>query len=132
MDAEKQEIRLEFRQAEVAEVVPLIEKAAPFHCNGWPFDANEVAKAGPRYVCEQDGVPVFGFVLEIQGKEVFVMAAGSVGKLDFTKIGLSAIEALAANYDSVSFTTKRPGLVKKAQKLGYEIDGYFLRKKIKK
>lgn len=132
MDAQEKQITLEFRPAEIAEIVPLIEKAAQFHTDGWPFDANEVAQAGQRFVCVQDGVPVLGFVLEIQHKDVYIMAAGSVGKLDFTKIGLAAIEAMAANHDSVSFTTKRPGLVKKAQRHGYEIEGYILRKKIKK
>ena len=130
-DKEK-EIALNLRPAAVAEVVPFLEKAAPFHCDGFPFEAEKVAGYGPSFVFEQDGKPVCGYTLEIQGREVFIVAAGSVGSLDFTKIALAAIEAQAANYDSVYFTTKRRGLVKKAQKLGYKIDGYFLRKKIEK
>lgn len=132
MDAQEKEIKLVLRAASIEEIAPLIAKAGPFHCDGWAFDASEVAAGGERFVFERDGKPVCGYVLNIQGREVYIQAAGAIDAIDFTKIGLAAIEAQAANHDSVSFTTKRPGLVRKAHKLGYEIDGYILRKKIKK
>lgn len=132
MDAKKQEIRLVLRAATVEEIAPLIAMAGPFHCDGWPFDAKAVAAGGERFVFERDGMPVCGYVLVIQGREVYIQAAGASEAIDFTKIGLQAIEAQAANFESVSFMTKRKGLVRKAERLGYEVDGYILRKKIKK
>lgn len=132
--AQAKEIAL--RRATVAEVLPLIELAAAFNTDDGEFDAARVALCGDRFVFEEGGRPVCGFVLETRGDEVYVMAAGSVGRHDFTLIGLGAIEGMARDhFRSVAFATKRGGLIRKARRLGYvvdgaEIDGSILRKKL--
>lgn len=71
----------------------------------------------------------FAYALTAHGGELWVQAAGGNARADLTRIGLAAIEYQAAGkFQSVGFQTRRTGLVKKAQALGYTIDGYILRK----
>lgn len=71
------------------------------------------------------------YALVANGSELWVQAAGGSGALNLTALILHTTEAQAKGlYKSVGFQTRRKGLVKKAQALGYEIDGYIMRKKI--
>ncbi len=83
----------------------------------------QVAALGRCYVIEQDGRPVAGYVLQRQGDECFVLAAAGSVDFDLTDFGLRLIEAHAVGLASVAFQTRRPGLVKKAARLGYRIAG---------
>lgn len=124
MATEQEKISLELRGATVAEILPFVEMAERFSTSGGEFGAEELAADCARYVFVRDGVPVCGWLLAIQGDEIFIPAAGAVDALDFTKLGLAAIEAMAKrHFKAVSFETKRRGLIRKAQKLGYVIDG---------
>ena len=65
------------------------------------------------------------------GRELWIQAAGGEGRADLTGAGLQIIEEQAAGlFASVGFQTRRAGLVRKAQKFGYRIDGYIMRKMI--
>jgi hypothetical protein len=131
VDDSQEKIVLAVRAATVDEVLPFIERAAQFNTGSRAFDARLIAEQGLRFVFERDGVAVGGYVIELRGNEVFVMAAGGAIDCDFTMVGLNAIEqqAAAAGLTSVGFDTRRPALVKKALKRGYEIVGWKLRKK---
>jgi hypothetical protein len=126
------------RRATVDEVAPLIGKAARYNTDDEPFVAVQVAAQGDRFVIERGGRAVFGLVLEARDDEVFIVAAGAeCGRLDFTRIGLGAVEAMARrHFKAVAFATRRGGLIKKAQRLGYAVQevtpgGKILRKEIK-
>jgi hypothetical protein len=127
-----QKAPVELRRATVEEVVPLVEMAAKWDTDGGEFDARRLAEICNRFVFEENGVPVCGFLIEIRGDEAFIMAAGSVGRQDFTRIGLGAIEGMARkHFSTVAFATRRGGLIRKAQRLGYTRDGCILRKRLK-
>lgn len=75
------------------------------------------------------------YVLQVQGREVFVLAAAGAAEFDLTAFALAVIEAQAAGFDTVAFQTKRRGLMKKAQARGYAKagrvhDGIIMRKRI--
>lgn len=73
----------------------------------------------------------FAYALKPCGRELWIQAAGGRGKIDLTETGLRAVEIQAAGaFSSVGFQTRRRGLVKKAKKAGYVVDGWILRKKI--
>lgn len=74
----------------------------------------------------------FGYALKVAGSELWIQAAGGAAKIDLTVLGLALIEQQARNahLKSVGFQTRRRGLVRKAIKAGYQVDGYILRKKI--
>lgn len=133
--AQKKEITL--RRATVAEVAPLIALAAQYNNDDEPFDPEKVAANGARFVFEEAGQAVCGFVIEARESEAFIMAAGAVGRYDFTRIGLGAIEGMARKeFETVAFSTRRGGLIRKARRLGYVVDGtcgdgLVLRKRIK-
>lgn len=81
--------------------------------------------------CEFFRVGNLGLALKIRGAELWIQAAGGADRENLTRLGLEAVERIAqqAGMDSVGFQTRRPGLVRKARALGYEIDGFILRKK---
>lgn len=73
----------------------------------------------------------FAYALRVAGSELWIQAAGGSAAVDLTRFGLAAIESQAkGRFKTVGFQTRRRGLVAKAIKAGYEIDGYILRKKI--
>lgn len=74
----------------------------------------------------------FAYALMALGRELWIQAAGGAGPDDLTALGFGAIErqASAGGFESVGFQTRRRGLVRKAEKLGYVVDGWILRKKI--
>jgi hypothetical protein len=130
--AAQKEVTVEFRPATVEEVVPFISRAGRFNTSGGEFDPVKVAQIGPAYMLEIEGRQIGAYVLEVRGAEVRIIAAGAAGEVDFTKVGLSIIEAQAREHcEYVSFSTKRPGLIRKATKLGYEVAGVIMRKKLK-
>ncbi|MDO9011331.1 MAG: hypothetical protein Q7U78_05925 [Gallionella sp.] len=78
------------------------------------------------------GVPgsKFAYAVKAAGSELWVQAAGGSGAVDLSAFGLAVIEqqAAAAGLGSVGFQTRRRGLVRKAARAGYQVDGYIMRK----
>lgn len=111
-----------------AEALPLIKLAAGDDVQGLGLDS---ILHGCQFFVLSGGT--FAYALLPAGRELWIQAAGGKDAQDLTRLGLAAIEAQgkAARFESVGFQTRRKGLVKKAQALGYEIDGFILRKKIK-
>jgi hypothetical protein len=70
------------------------------------------------------------FALKRKGETCWVDAARGTGNYQWLPIGLGAIEAAAkeGGFVRVGMQTARRGLVKQAQALGYEIEGYILKK----
>jgi hypothetical protein len=94
-------------------------------------EVEKVVENGFGFIVEQDGKPLFGYTMEVQGTNLFITSASGRASFDIVDVGLKIVEAQADGLESVGFVTKRRGLVKKAQKNGYEIVSYELRKKLK-
>jgi hypothetical protein len=119
------------RPATAAEILPFVADAARFDPKTQTGAVQRVARNGSGYVIEQAGVPVMGYTVEVDGGELFITSASGRAAFDLVKLGLGVIEKQAAGFDSVGFKTMRRGLVKKAQKQGYRIVAYIMRKDLK-
>jgi hypothetical protein len=122
---ENEQVKTKFRPATMGEALPFLRLAS----------GDDVQSVGLENIL--DGCiyfvmgDEFAYALKRQGDELWIQAAGGRSQQDLTKAGFANIEAQAAGlYKSVGFQTRRSGLVKKAQREGYEIDGYIMRKKI--
>lgn len=86
---------------------------------------------GEPFVICTGGAPVAGMILQRQKAEIFVVAAGGNAGFDLSIAMDCAIhQGAMPEIQSIAFQTKRRGLVAKAIKRGYVIDGYIMRKKI--
>jgi len=130
MDAAQEKVAVTVRTASTQEVLPFIERAGHFNTGGWKFDAASLAEKNLRFVVEQDGQIIGGYLLEVRDGEICIVAAAGNAKLDLTRVGFDIVEKQAAGFESVGFTTKRRSLVKKALRHGYRIDGFVMRKKL--
>lgn len=93
--------------------------------------ADTLAAAGPAFKLTTASGSVV-FVLERNGDAVSIHgAAGQAGE-DLTAIGLTVIEECArqAGAKEVKFQTARRGLVRKAEKAGYTVAGWILKKAV--
>ncbi|WP_343724257.1 hypothetical protein [Herbaspirillum huttiense] len=75
--------------------------------------------------------PVAAYVLAVQGREVFILAAAGRADIDLTAAIDQVVTFQADGFDSVAFFTIRPGLKKKTAALGYAQDGAVMRKRLK-
>lgn len=91
----------------------------------------ESLAAGPAFELRTSGGSGV-FSLERCGNSLWVTAASGRADDDLTAIGLELIEETArqAGCDEVGFQTARPGLVRKAQKQGYQVAGWILKKAV--
>ncbi|ELW9447688.1 hypothetical protein QZM43_09755 [Burkholderia orbicola] len=115
---------------------PLLARVDEFDTTGGVDSVESMTAAGRCFVITQDGRDVAAYVLQRQGSECFVLAAAGTVDFDLTAFGLALIEAHACGLDSVAFQTRRPGLIRKASRLGYRIagrvtNGVVMRKELK-
>lgn len=69
------------------------------------------------------------YIIAVENGQAWVTACrGEGGAVDFTKTLLPAIEHQAQGLAAVAFQTARPGLVRKAQAMGYQVTGWILKK----
>lgn len=124
------------RRATAAEILPFVAAAARFDTTGGAADLQAIAANGAAFVLLEDGAPVFGYTLEAVGDDLLITAAAGKSTHDLTEIGFRTIEKQAAQFQAVTFDTIRPGLVRKARRLGYHIQErrgpvYHMRKNLK-
>ncbi|OGT05253.1 MAG: hypothetical protein A2Z65_13620 [Gallionellales bacterium RIFCSPLOWO2_02_58_13] len=118
---------VEIRAASQQEVMPLLALAAGDDVQGLGLDA--IIAGCQFYIL--DGLPgaEMAYALRAAGSELWIQAGGGKASVDLTALGLAAIERQAqGGFRSVGFQTRRRGLVKKAMRAGYQIDGYIMRK----
>jgi hypothetical protein len=120
---------LSVRAATSSEVLPFVLDAMRYDTGSGQCDAGQIIAQSDAYLVVQGQNPVAGLLMRRRGSEIYVVAAAGRANIDLSV----AMHEIINQYKSdeitaVSFTTKRRGLVKKAQKLGYKIDGYILRK----
>lgn len=112
--------KISLRRATAAEILPFVERAARYDTTDGAEDAQSVARRGGWLFCEA-GKPFAGFtVIEREGG-LFVTAASGEGRRDLTALILGTLEQAGAA--SVAFQTRRRGLMRKAQRLGYRVAG---------
>lgn len=72
------------------------------------------------------------FVLSRAGDVLWIAGAGSCGGEGLTEAGLAAIERAARGQgcSAVGFQTVRRGLVRRAERAGYEVVGYLMKKAV--
>lgn len=112
---------LSLREVTAGEVAPLLAPAARYATTDETLPG--LTACGRCFVIEADGRPVAGYVLQRQGDECYVLAFAGAAQLDLTGLLARLIEAQAAGLDSIAFQTRRPGLVRKAARLGYRVAG---------
>jgi hypothetical protein len=87
-------------------------------------------------VATSDGQAQGVYVLGIKGDQARIRWARAWGAFDFTRAFLPAIERQCAQLQELAFQTSRPGLVRKATRQGYQVDGrigrgWTLRKRLR-
>lgn len=70
------------------------------------------------------------YVIKVLNGTAWVDACKGFGPLDWSQTLLPIIEAQAKGCAAVAFQTKRRGLVRQAQKQGYQVAGYIMKKAI--
>jgi hypothetical protein len=100
------------------------------------YDLAEVIAAGHAYkIVTARGQAVACYVLARLGARLWIMAAAGRAAFDLTGAINALVAAQAAGCESIGFRTERPGLVRKAERLGYQVtrqegSAYYLRKNI--
>ena len=89
-----------------------------------------VAQTGQAYRLQTTAGELVFNVTKTASGAMWIEAAAGNGADDLTAAGFEMIEAIAqaAAAHSVGFQTARPGLVRKAQRHGYEVVGWILKK----
>lgn len=95
------------------------------------YSLDSLIRQGQCFKVMEGDTIVGAYVLKADGIECYVLAAAGRCDGDLTAAMLAFIEDNGAEFDSIGFQTRRRGLVKKAQKHGYEIAGYIMRKKLR-
>jgi hypothetical protein len=108
--------------------LPYVERAARAGRVPHGETCEAIAQRGAAFILNDGSADVLGYTIEANGDEVFITAASGAAKFDLIDAILEIVEAQAAGFKSVGFRTVRRGLVKKAQKNGYQIAGYIMRK----
>lgn len=93
-------------------------------------------RAAPLFAVTLNGRPLMWYVLELNqhphGTEAVIAAvAGRVSGIDLTTLLSSVVQVQVAGVaDHIMFLTKRPALVKKATRLGWNPDAVMMRKTV--
>lgn len=95
-------------------------------------DVQRIARDGQCFALTADGGAQIAYVLVVRGGQAWINAAKGLGPVDWTALTLPVVELQAkrAGLESVAFQTRRRGLVRKAEKLGYRVTGYIMKKDI--
>lgn len=97
-------------------------------------NAHTVASGGQSFALHLDDGGALVFTVRAQNGVFWI--DGAIGQAgpggDMTAQGLDFMEAMAkaAKSDSIGFATARAGLVKKAERQGYRVAGWILKKQI--
>lgn len=92
-------------------------------------DTPAMTAAGQCFAATSDkGQAVY--VLKVKNGVAWVSACKGNGPVKWREVLLPVIELQAKGCAAVGFQTTRRGLVKSAQKQGYEVTGWILKKKL--
>lgn len=91
-------------------------------------DLGAMTAGGECFALTDDAGAQCIYVIRVRNGQAWIQAAAGHGAADVTALTLPTIELQASHLQSVAFQTMRPGLVRKASKLGYRVTGWILRK----
>jgi hypothetical protein len=87
-------------------------------------DIDGILAQGQSFILRNEaGEAIGAYVLVVRGGEVWISAAAGRAGVDLTAAIAALVETQAEQFDSIAFQTKRRGLVKKTQRLGYQLAG---------
>lgn len=112
--------KVTLQRATAAEILPFVARAARYDTTGGAEDAQSVARRGGWLLCEA-GKTIAGFTVIERDGGLFITAASGEGRRDLTDCILGLLEQAGAA--SVAFQTRRPGLIRKAARRGYRVEG---------
>lgn len=95
--------------------------------------ADDLAGVCERGLCFAATTPggQVAYVLNVKNGVAWIDAAQGAGQVDLTRTILPCIELQCSELDSIGFTTARPGLKRKAEKMGYQVTGWLLKKDLR-
>lgn len=105
--------------------------------SGGQADLDHLLSLGQTYRLQDESGQILGaYILKANGPELWIVLGAGRADIDLTVVGLALIEAQGKQFDSIGFVTRRPGLVRKARKLGFAVVAqnaavYTLRKTLK-
>lgn len=100
------------------------------------FDLADLIARGAAYkIVDGAGVVLGAYVLDANWPLLWITAGAGRADVDMTAVIDALVTAQGGGFAEVGFRTERPGLVRKARRLGYQVtsrDGpaYFLRKSL--
>jgi hypothetical protein len=121
-------------RCDLAEAVRLLAAAKSGKTDGAGlFDLGDLVEEGEAFKVIADGATVAAYVLAGVGSSLWITAAAGRAGFDLTAVLDGLVMNQAGAFDQVAFRTERPGLVRKARRLGYQVArregrAYFLRK----
>lgn len=86
---------------------------------GGAHNLADLLATGTAYEILEGGDIVGAFLVQPFGAELWITAAAGRADLDLCQAMAKATEHYGREFDSIVFTTVRPGLIKKAIALGY-------------
>lgn len=98
---------------------------------------HDLLEPGETYkVIDGAGRIVGGYILHAQGPELWVGLAAGKAHFDLSLVGMQLIQMQAREFERIGFKTRRRGLVRKLQRIGFEIvdqsgDVFTMRKNLK-
>jgi hypothetical protein len=88
------------------------------------IDIDSVLAGAVCIKMEDDAGRIVGaYVLHAEGPVLWVRAAAGRASIDLTQVMAALLERQGREFDEIGFQTQRPGLIKKAQALGYRVTG---------
>ena len=94
--------------------------------------SKDIAGMAERGLCFAATAPAAQavYIIEVKNGIAWVNAAQGFGPADWAGVLLPIIEAQAKGCHAVAFQTARPGLLRRAEKQGYTVTGWILKKAI--
>lgn len=114
--------KIVIEQAGPDAVLPFVALAIRYDTTGGEQSALHIARDG-GYIVRDNGNACAGFTLRYNGSECYVTAAGATRPgIDITRL-ITAALAGKKGVQSIAFQTRRRGLIRKAERLGYRQAG---------
>jgi hypothetical protein len=122
-------------RCDLAEALRLLAAAKSDRTDGGNlFDLGDLVEEGEAFkVIAPDGATVAAYVLAGIGSSLWITAAAGRAGFDLCAVLDGLVMNQGRAFDQIAFRTERPGLVRKARRLGYQIArregrAYYLRK----
>lgn len=98
---------------------------------GAQHDVDKIMQQGTCWKMEEGGQIVGAFVAEVKGETLWILAAAGKASENLCDFLAGHLQKVGRGHvTEIMFRTARPGLVRQAQKHGYHVAEYWMKKKI--